>query len=189
MIPISVLLLWNLYLYSAISDPALIPISLILLWSLYLYFFSVSPLIPISVLLLWYLYFYSAISDPPLIPISVLLLWYLYLYSSISYPTLIPISLLLRYTPRSWSTEYINWSPLSYIGLLVTLGLYYLPIILDSIPGLIIVLDSVPGPFLFQDTFFRNNPVSVSSCFLCFRSFLEYDNDKTDFYLYLLILY
>ncbi len=152
---------------------------------LFSFSFSYPPQTPISPLL----YLWSGSDTYISTLLSLIFLRYLYLYSSISYPTLIPISLLLRYTPRSWSTEYINWSPLSYIGLLVTLGLYYLPIILDSIPGLIIVLDSVPGPFLFQDTFFRNNPVSVSSCFLCFRSFLEYDNDKTDFYLYLLILY
>ena len=119
LIPISELILWNLYLYSSISDPSLIPISLLLY--------------------LWYLYRYFSISDTYIATsLSLILLWYLCLYSSICYPTLIPISLLLRYTPRSWSTEFINWSPLSYIELLVTLGLYYLLIILDSIPGLIL---------------------------------------------------
>ena len=142
--------------------PPLIPIPLLLfLWSssdTYLFYFFISdpPLIPISLLLyLWYLYLYFSISDTYIsTSLSLILLWYLCLYSSICYPTLIPISLLLRYTPRSWSTEFINWSPLSYIELLVTLGLYYLLIILDSIPGLILFLDSVPGSFLFQDTFF-----------------------------------
>ena len=91
------------------------------------------------------------------------------IYSSISDPPLIPISLLLRYTPRSWSTEYINWSPLSYIELLVTLGLYYL----------LIILDSVPGSILFQNTFLET--IEFLFHVSCFRSLQEYDNDKTDF--------